>query len=164
MLAMPPCRPHKSSYSPMSLVTRGRPLDLAMHHMRVAAAEPRNSSLDDTRQSRLGEEARQRAATLVSTVSIRKGAVSAFFSRQRQQSVRAAVGPPGLCLCHDSHADTWTPHFSPSTEKHRAGWTSRSTIFVSASVCALRGECTCARERERARKGTVLDGQACIER
>jgi len=149
---MPPCRPHKSSYSPMSLVTRGRPLDLAMHHMRVAAAEPRNSSLDDTRQSRLGEEARQRAATLVSTVSIRKGAVSAFFSRQRQQSVRAAVGPPGLCLCHDSHADTWTPHFAAKHQEAQGWLDRRATIFASACVCALRAERTCVRAGGRASK------------
>jgi hypothetical protein len=65
-------------------------------------------------------------------------AVSTFFFRQ--QRVRAEPG-----VCHDSHADTWTPHLAAKQEKHRAGWLSRPAIFVSAYVCALRGESTCAR-------------------
>jgi hypothetical protein len=69
-------------------------------------------------------------------------------------------------VCHDSHADTWTPHFAAKHEKHRAGWTGRqAAIFVSACVgmCVERRESTCVRE---ARYLTVRQAGllACIER
>jgi hypothetical protein len=140
MLAMPRCRPHKGTYSP--IVTRHSwPHRRAWRcMMRAAAARGTgNSSLDDTRQNSLGT--RHGSVLQLSSRPCPLGSRCFYFS----SSVSSVSEWSPACATTATQTHGHRPHLAAKHEKHRAGWLSRPAIFVSACVCALRGESTCAR-------------------